>query len=62
MNPEILASLGRLEWSIVAVFALICLVLYLVIRQNRKDYLDLEESLVGEQPRYRAKSAPGRRR
>lgn len=62
MNLELLASLGRLELSILAVFALVCLVLFLVLRQNRKDYLDLVDSLIGEHPRYRAKSAPARRR
>jgi hypothetical protein len=62
MHTELLANLGRLEWSILAVFVLLCVVLFLVLRQNRKDYLDLVDSLIGERPRYRDKSAPARRR
>jgi preprotein translocase subunit YajC len=48
MNLELLASLGWQEVPILIFAVLLGLVFFLVLRQNRKDYLDLKGTLASE--------------
>jgi hypothetical protein len=48
MNREFFASLGWQELPFLAFAVLLCLVFFLVLRQNQKDYLDLVGTLASE--------------
>ncbi|SBT06235.1 conserved hypothetical protein [Candidatus Accumulibacter aalborgensis] len=52
MNLQLLASLGWHELPILIIAALLGLVFFLVIRQNRKDYLDLVGILASEKTEF----------
>ena len=41
MSLESLASLGWQAWTILTCAGLLCFMLFLVIRQNRKDFVNL---------------------
>jgi hypothetical protein len=60
MSLESLASLGWPSWPILTCAGLLCLMLFLVIRQNRKDFVDL----IGTRDEIRADcpSTPSSRR
>ena len=52
MNLQLLAGLGWHELPILIFAALLGLVFFLVIRQNRKDYLDLVGILATEKTQF----------
>ena len=62
MTTEQLASLGWPELPILFVLVLVCLVLFLVVRQNRKDYLDVVDSLIAGHDRFPSSSRSARRK
>jgi hypothetical protein len=62
MSSEQFASLGWPELPVLFVLVVVCLVLFLVVRQNRRDYLDVVDSLTGGQARFPSSSRSGRRK
>ncbi|MBN8447922.1 MAG: hypothetical protein J0M13_02745 [Candidatus Accumulibacter sp.] len=52
MNTQLLASLSWQELPILIFALLLALVFFLVIRQNQKDFLEIEDWLAAEKPGF----------